>query len=287
MTVNWYHLTKMGKAKVIQIGILTLIVSIASCNTKTKKNKTSTVAKALEEEKTIESIGVGAQPIEGAEMYFDGSREMLDEKWTYWNGPRLEAKLPIKWQVVENPNGNGKVVNSNDPASAGGTYGAADIVTKRKFKDVRVHVEFLVNNPKGNSGVYLQNRYEIQILDQDSTNHGIGAIVFEKAAPYKSYNGLGEWNSYDINFKAARFKDGELTEKSKMTVYFNNHKVHENYSVNKVWGGKFSGLDGGNNDGLGITDTSGGLKLQSEGHNVLYRNIWIKEIGLEDKGTDF
>ena len=63
--------------------------------------------------------------------------------------------------------------------------------------------------------------------------------------------------------------------------------VHENQVINQVWGGKNSGIDGGNRGGKGITDTPGGLKLQCEGHEVLYRNIWIKETDLAKADTDF
>ena len=58
--------------------------------------------------------------------------------------------------------------------------------------------------------------------------------------------------------------------------------------INQVWGGPNSGIDGGNNDGRGkrITDTPGGVKLQAEGHPVLYRNIWIKELDLVEADTD-
>src|SRR5688572_11969375 len=44
-----------------------------------------------------QSVGVGAKPEKGAEVFFDGSREMLDKKWTYWKGPRFAGELPIKW----------------------------------------------------------------------------------------------------------------------------------------------------------------------------------------------
>ena len=70
-------------------------------------------------------------------------------------------------------------------------------------------------------------------------------------------------------------------------MFFNGKKVHINQKINQVWGGKFSGIDGGNNGGKGITDTPGGLKLQCEGHEVLYRNIWIKKLNLTESGTDF
>ncbi len=234
-----------------------------------------------------ENTGVGAKPIEGAEVIFDGSRKMLDEKWTYWEGPRFASSLPIKWKIVEDPVDGGTVLMTDDPVAAGGKYGTADVVTKKKYGDVRLHVEFLITNEGGNSGVYLQNRFEIQVLDGDKTKHGMAAVINETESPYGEYNGLGKWNAYDIVFRAARFEDGKMTEKPRVTVYFNGKKVHEEVTINQVWGGENSGLDGGNDGGKGITDQPGGLKLQCEGHDVRYRNIWIKELDLGDGGTDF
>lgn len=232
-------------------------------------------------------VGVGAKVPKDATLFLDGSREKLDAMWTYWKGPRLTATLPIKWTVVKDPVDNGTVVNANDPAAAGGKYGTADIVTKKEFRDFQAHVEFLVVKPGGNSGVYLQNRYEIQVLDGDSTKHGLAAVINETESPYHAYNGLGKWNAYDIVFRAARFEDGKLTEKAMVTLYFNGIKAHTNQMISQVWGGPNSGIDGGNDGGKGITDTPGGLKLQAEGHDVLYRNIWIKDLDLKDPNTDF
>ncbi|WP_106566114.1 DUF1080 domain-containing protein [Cecembia rubra] len=235
----------------------------------------------------LAQIGVGAKKPANAQMLFDGSREMLDEKWTYWEGPRLKASLPIKWQIVIDPVDRGYAMNSNDPAAAGGLYGAADIITKQEFRDFRLHVEFLVQNEGGNSGVYLQNRYEIQILDGDYGLHGMAAIINEHLPTIQAYNGTGKWNAYDITFRAARFKNGKLTEKARVTVYFNGKKIHENKEIQQVWGGPNSGQDGGNDGGKGITDRPGGIKLQAEGHDVLYRNIWIKELKIKNPKTDF
>lgn len=232
-------------------------------------------------------IGVGAKVPGGGELLFDGSREMLDKNWTYWEGPGFAAELPVKWEIVKDPIDKGTAVNSNDPASAGGRYGAADLVTKEKFRDFRLHIEFLIQEQGGNSGVYLQNRYEIQVLDGDSTSHGMAAVINETPSPYHAYNGVGKWNAYDIVFRAARFQEGKLVEKAKVTMYFNGEKVHENQSISQVWGGENSGIDGGNDGGKGITDRPGGIKLQAEGHNVLYRNIWIKKLELENPDTDF
>ena len=232
-------------------------------------------------------LGVGAPPEPGAEVLFDGSREMLEEKWTYWEGPRFASSLPIKWRIVDDPVDDGTVLMTDDPAAAGGKYGTADVVTKKKYRDFRLHVEFLVPKKGGNSGVYLQNRYEIQVLDGDRSKHGMGAIINETLSPYYAYNGVGKWNAYDFTFRAARFQDGKRSEKALLTTYFNGRLVHVNQSIHKVWGGPNSGLDGGNQGGVGITDTPGGLKLQCEGHEVLYRNIWMRELDLEKADTRF
>ena len=67
-----------------------------------------------------EQIGVGAKAPKNAIILFDGSRKMLDEKWTYWEGPRFSTELPIKWKIVNDPVDPGTVVNSDDPSAAGG-----------------------------------------------------------------------------------------------------------------------------------------------------------------------
>lgn len=233
------------------------------------------------------NVGVGTKPLDGAEVIFDGSREMLDAKWTYWEGPGFKSALPIKWKIVDDPVDKGTVVMSDDPVAAGGKYGSADIVTKKAYRDFRLHIEFLVMKPGGNSGVYLQNRFEIQVLDGDKTKHGMGAVINETESPYAMYAGAGKWNSYDIQFRAARFTDGKMTEKPNVSMYFNGQKAHTNQVINQVHGGAKSGLDGGNNGGKGITDVPGGLKLQAEGHDVRFRNIWIKELDIKESSTDF
>ena len=115
----------------------------------------------------------------------------------------------------------------------------------------------------------------------------MAAVINETESPYHAYNGIGKWNAYDIMFRSARFKDGERSEKALVSMFFNGVKVHTNQAINQVWGGANSGLGGGNDGGKGISDTPGGIKLQAEGHNVLYRNIWIKEMELAMNDTDF
>jgi len=143
---------------------------------------------------------------------------------------------------------------TDDRAADGGKYGAADIITKKPTAISDCTSNSCVTKTGGNSGVYLQNRYEIQICDSDATTHGMGAVINETPSPYFAYKGLGQWNSYDIQFRAARFKDGVRTEPARVTIYFNGIKVHGNQAIQQVWGGPNSGLDGGNDNGKGITD---------------------------------
>src|SRR5829696_9037584 len=97
-------------------------------------------------------IGLGARAPRGAEVIIDGTRTTLDDKWTYWEGPRFASSLPIKWKIVEDPVDGGMCLQTDDRAADGGKYGAADIVTKKAYRDFRLHLEFLVTAPKGNSG---------------------------------------------------------------------------------------------------------------------------------------
>src|SRR5438309_10723487 len=102
------------------------------------------------------ATGVGAKPIAGAETIIDGSRKMLDDKWIYWEGPGFKSAMPIKWKIVEDPvdKDKGTVLMSDDPVTTVGKFGTADIVTKKTYRDFRLHIEFLVMKPHGNSGVY-------------------------------------------------------------------------------------------------------------------------------------
>ena len=150
--------------------------------------------------------GVGAKPLPGAEVILDGSRGMLDEKWIYWEGPGFKSAMPIKWKIVEDPvdKDKGTTVMTDDRAADGGKFGTADIVTKKQYRDFRLHIEFWIAKERGNSGVYLQNRYEIQVLDGDKTKHGMAAVINETESPYHAYAGVGKWNSYDITFQIGR-----------------------------------------------------------------------------------
>jgi hypothetical protein len=184
---------------------------------------------------TRADTGIGAKPLPGAEVIIDGSRAMLDEKWIYWEGPGFKSAMPIQWKIVDDPVDKGTTVMTDDRAADGGKFGTADVVTKKQYRDFRLHIEFWIAKVKGNSGVYLQNRYEIQVLDGDKTKHGMGAVINETESPYHAYKGTGTWNAYDITFRAARFQDGKMVERPLVSMFFNGIKVHTNVAINQVW----------------------------------------------------
>ena len=73
------------------------------------------------------SLGVGAKPIPGAEVILDGSRQMLDAKWIYWEGPGFKSSMPIKWKIVPDPVDGGTCLMTDDRAADGGKYGGGGV----------------------------------------------------------------------------------------------------------------------------------------------------------------
>src|ERR1700687_4419568 len=115
--------------------------------------------------------------------------------------------------------------------------GKGDILTKDKFGDFQLHVEFwipLMANKKGqargNSGVYLQGRYEIQVLDSyhnDTYVDGACGAIYKVAAPLvNACKAPTVWQSYDIEFTSPVCKDGKKIEPARMTVHLNGIKIH-------------------------------------------------------------
>jgi hypothetical protein len=84
-------------------------------------------------EKPDKNIGVGAKAPADADIIIDGSRETLDEKWKYWEGPGFLSHMPIQWKIVPDPVDGGTCVMTDDRVADGGKYGTADIVTKRRI----------------------------------------------------------------------------------------------------------------------------------------------------------
>ena len=159
-----------------------------------------------------------------------------------------------------------------------------DISSKGHFTDYKLHLEF--NEPqlgpefksqdRGNSGVYQQGRYEIQVLDSyhnDTYAKGGCAAVYGVADPLKNMaKPPGEWQTYDITFHAAKYQDGKKVENAHVTLYWNGEVVQDNTEIPHPTGG-----------GQPETDTPGPIRLQYHHHSVKFQNIWI--VPLDDKTT--
>ena len=154
-----------------------------------------------------------------------------------------------------------------------------NIRTKQEFADCQLHVEFwlpLMPDAKGqgraNSGVYLQGKYEVQVLDSyglDSRDNDCGAIYGVAAPMVNACRPPERWQSYDIVFRAARFNDkNEISSKPRMTVFHNGVLIHENVEIPGTTTAAISEGDG----------ALGPVMLQDHGNTVRYRNIWIRPL---------
>lgn len=188
--------------------------------------------------------------------------------------PTLGMKAPDGATVLF----DGTNVDAFDNAKmVGENLGATGAVTKKKFSDHQLHIEFRTpfmpqsrGQERGNSGVYMQGRYELQVLDSfslDAKNNECGGI-YSIAEPRvnASFPPLA-WQTYDIDFKAARFDaDGEKTENARVTVRHNGIVIHDNLELPH-------GTPGFHEEGPG-PDV---LFLQDHGNPVVFRNIWVIE----------
>jgi len=161
-----------------------------------------------------------------------------------------------------------------------------DIVTKRKFTDFQLHVEWMEpdmpeakGQAKGNSGVFMQGRYEIQVLDSygiaDPGTGDCGAL-YGKAAPLvNACKPALQWQTYDILFRAPRFDaEGKQIENARITVLQNGITIQNNTVIpGPTWGETFGELK-----------DPGPVVLQYHGNQLQYRNVWI--LPLPEKGAD-
>lgn len=147
--------------------------------------------------------------------------------------------------------------------------------TKRNFTNYSLHVEFLLpfkplgrGQDRGNSGVYMQDRYEVQVLDSfglKGENNECGGIYSQiKPALNMCYPPL-TWQTYDIDFTAAKFDDaGKKVKNAVIIVKHNGVLIHDHVEIKGPTGG------GKKEDASG-----GSIQLQGHGNPVFYRNVWV------------
>jgi hypothetical protein len=160
------------------------------------------------------------------------------------------------------------------------------LITKEKFGDCQLHVEWMIpkeatgsGQGRGNSGVELMTRYEIQVLESnENLTYADGAA----GAMYGTWPPLvnparpqGEWNAYDIMFEAPRFEDGKLVKPAYFTVLFNGVLVqnHKEQLGTTIWRQvpKYT-----------AHAAEEPLSLQDHSQPVRYRNIWIRRLAAND-----
>ena len=156
------------------------------------------------------------------------------------------------------------------------------VVTPESYQDFRMHLEFATNvvegsNPeaRGNSGVYIQKRYEVQISDA----HGVAAEDYKASYCASLYRlkkpdvlvcrPAGEWQSFDIVFRASRWSGTQKTEDARITVFHNGQLVHDDFAMPRKTGA-------GQQEG----PTPGPIKLQGHSNEVRFRNVWIQRLEL-------
>ena len=156
------------------------------------------------------------------------------------------------------------------------------VVTPDAYGDFRMHVEFAVNvaddenrEARGNSGVYIQQRYEVQILDsfeipwEDYQAWDCGSLYRLRRPDQPASWPAGAWQSYDIVFRAARFVGEQKAEDARITVLHNGRLIHDDVALpRKTGAGKPEGPD------------PRPIKLQGHHNQVRFRNTWIEALEL-------
>ena len=159
--------------------------------------------------------------------------------------------------------------------------GTGDIVSRERFQDFQLHVEFwlpLMADCKGqaraNSGVYCQGRYEVQVLDSyglDSLDDDCGGIYKLAKPMVNACRPPENWQTYDIFFKAPRFNEhGTKTANARISVLHNGVWIHHDLEVPGPTGGEIDHNFA----------EPGPVLLQDHGDFIRYRNIWIRPLCL-------
>lgn len=178
------------------------------------------------------------------------------------------SKQPCKW-VVENG-----VMRVN----------GGDIITKQQFTDFQLHLEFrpistdsnATGQGRGNSGVYSQGLYEVQVLDSyglDSKDNDCGGIYKVSAPMVNACLKPTEWQSYDILFFAPRFdRNGKMIQPARLSVLQNGVWIQNNAEVSNRTTASMNKEEQDEKQ-------PGPIMLQDHGNPVEYRNIWIRPLG--------
>jgi len=157
------------------------------------------------------------------------------------------------------------------------------IRTKKGFGDCQLHIEWATpsavsgeSQERGNSGVFLMDTYEIQVLDSHNNRtyaDGQAAAIYGQYPPLVNASRKpGEWQTFDIIFHRPRFgADGKLVEPARMTVFHNGVLVHDNEELTGPTAHKARPPYKAHADKLP-------LSLQDHGNPVRYRNIWLREL---------
>jgi hypothetical protein len=159
-----------------------------------------------------------------------------------------------------------------------------DIQTKRNFGSVQLHVEWRSSKKirangqnRSNSGIFFQNRYEIQILDNNDNDtyvNGQVGSIYKQAIPLaRASSETGSWNSYDIIYHAPKFNSEEkITELATITLLHNGVLIQDHVIIKGTT--EYIGWPKNNAHGKAP------IKLQDHGDNsgVSYRNIWVREL---------
>ena len=210
------------------------------------------------------------------------------------------APAPSDAEVLFDGHGLGKWENAKGGEATWPTQGdemasarTGGIRTKGKWEDFQLHVEWASPNPpvgsaqgRGNSGILINNMYEIQVLDSyrsPTYPDGQAGAVYGQSPPLvNACKPPGEWQSYDILFESPRWNDkGELARKAAVTVLHNGVVVQNHYEL--------VGCTDGINPAVPYRSASKYpaphdpkvfLQLQDHKNPVRYRNIWIRPMHL-------
>jgi hypothetical protein len=192
-------------------------------------------------------------PPEGAIVLYAGKAEQLRENW-YARG----STNPPGWTVDE---------------KGVATPNHRDVSSKQEFGDCCVHVEFCEPmTTSGNSGVGMEGRYEIQILNSYGNKHpgagDCGAFYSQIPPKVNASKPAGQWQTFDIFFRAPRFDDaGKLTEKARATVYQNGILIQEDQEFRGPTGIQYGQYKG--------EVPKGPIVLQGDHDPVQFRSVWV------------